>query len=175
MKYVIRGEKIKVTGAIKDYINTKFDRITKYLDGKEVQDIIILIKVKNNLQEVEMTIRTNHFLIRCEEATDDLYKSIDLAIDVIERQIVKNKNKILTKSLKENIHDIILEEEDEDELDNKVVKRKNIEVKPMSEEEAILEMNLLKHDFFIFKDDETFELKVLYKRKDDNYGIIETK
>ena len=120
---------------------------------------------------------TAHFLLRCEETSEDLYKSIDLSVDVLERQITKNKKRIAAKILNENIKDIILDFEqayEEDEDETKIVKRKKMDAKPMSEEEAILEMNLLKHDFFIFKDSDTFEIKVLYKRKDGDYGIIET-
>lgn len=177
MNYTIRGDKVVVTAAIKEYITTKLDKMTKYFDKAEEVNVNVLIKVKGKAETVEVTIRTDHFLLRCEETTNDLYKSIDLSVDVLERQITKNKKRIASKILNENIKDIILDFEkayDETDEDNGIVKRKKLETKPMDEEEAILEMNLLKHDFFIFKDSETFKIKVLYRRKDGDYGIIET-
>lgn len=177
MNYTIRGDKVVVTDAIKDYITTKLNRLTKYFNTADTTSVNVLIKVgRGKAETVETTIRTDHFLLRSEETSDDLYKSIDLSADVLERQIVKNKKRIASKILNENINDIVYETGTEDEEENtKIVKRKKLETKPMSEEEAILEMNLLRHDFFIFKDDDTFEIKVLYRRKDGDYGIIEAK
>ena len=178
MNYTIRGDKVVVTKAIKDYVITKLDKLTKYFDKSEEVNVTVLVKVKGKAETIEVTIRTDHFLLRCEETSSDLYKSIDLSADVLERQITKNKKRIASKILNEHINDIILDFEkaydETDEDNNKIVKRKTLETKPMNEEEAILEMNLLKHDFFIFKDSESFEIKVLYRRKDGDYGIIET-
>lgn len=175
MNYTIRGDKVIVTKAINDYIINKLDKMVKYFDKPNEVDVNVVIKVKGKSEKIEVTIRTINFVLRCEETSTDLYKSIDLAVDVLERQIKKNKTRIASKIATENITEILLDFEDnEEEDDSKIIRRKKLDTKPMSEEEAILGMNLLKHDFFIFKDSETFEIKVLYKRKDGDYGIIET-
>ena len=109
----------------------------------------------------------------------DLYAAIDVVSDKLERQIRKNKTKLLSKKMKEKfskelMYDAIDVLEDEKDENLKIVKRKNVEVKPMSEEEAILQMELLEHQFYIFKDAETNKVAVVYKRKEGNYGIIES-
>ena len=126
-------------------------------------------------QVVEVTINTHGLILRGEESNKDLYASIDLVADKIERQIRKNKTKIHKKSSKETIRDFKEFEVEEKEDANDVVKRKEIEMKPMSEEEAILQMELIDHDFFVYKDANTNETNVVYKRKDGNYGLIVTK
>ena len=174
MKCNIRGEKIKVTDAIKDYIETKMSRLDKYFKANNVS-ANILIKLKGKKDAIEVTIPYDKYILRSEEIHDDLYAAIDLVIDKLERQIRKNKTKLKkqTKSneLKFNFDYDTTSEEDEAK-DNKIVKRKTLEMKPMDEEEAILELELLSHDFFIYKDMHN-DIKVIYKRKDGNYGIIE--
>jgi len=174
MKCTIRGEKIKVTAAIQEYIETKLARLDRYFKETNV-NANVLIKLKGKKQAIEVTIPYDKYTLRSEEERDDLYAAIDVVIDKLERQIRKNKNKI-KKQIKKNDeffnfdYEITKEESEE----NKVVKRKKLEMKPMDEEEAILELELLGHDFFIYKDAHTNQLNVIYKRKDGNYGIIET-
>lgn len=174
MKYTIRGDKILVTNAIKDYITEKVDKLNKYFEKPNEINANILIKVKGFEQTIEVTIPTVNFTIRNEESAEDLYSAIDLVVDKIERQIRKNKTKI-SKVNKDAIKkfNLNLISDDEDE-EKKIVKRKKLDTKPMSEEEAILQMEMLGHDFFIYKDMHTNNMCVLYKRKDNNYGIIET-
>lgn len=174
MKCKIRGEKIKVTSAIQDYIETKLSRLDKYFKSADV-DASVLIRVKGKEQAIEVTIPYDKYTLRSEERRDDLYAAIDLVIDKLEGQIRKNKTK-LKKQIKksEEFFNFDFEIASEDVQDNKIVKRKSFEMKPMSEEEAILELELLGHDFYIFKDDKTNDINVLYRRKDGNYGIIET-
>jgi len=174
MKCTIRGEKIKVTAAIQEYIETKLARLDRYFKETNV-NANVLIKLKGKKQAIEVTIPYDKYTLRSEEERDDLYAAIDVVIDKLERQIRKNKTK-LKKQIKKNDeffnfdYEITKEESEE----NKVVKRKKLEMKPMDEEEAILELELLGHDFFIYKDAHTNQLNVIYKRKDGNYGIIET-
>ena len=174
MKCTIRGEKIKVTSAINDYIEDKLSIIDKYFKRNDV-DANILIKLKGKKQAIEVTIPYDKYTLRSEESQDDLYAAIDLVIDKLERQIRKTKTKY-KKQVKKNEtfinfdYDLTKEEKKE----NKIVKRKQLEMKPMDEEEAILELELLGHDFFIYKDIHTNSINVLYKRRDGNYGIIET-
>ena len=173
MKCKIRGEKIQITEAIQDYIETKMSRIDKYFKETNV-NANILIKVKGKQQSIEVTIPYDKYTLRSEETRDDLYAAIDLVIDKLEGQIRKTKTK-LKKHIKKNDDffnfDYELTKEEKQEL--KIVKRKTLEMKPMGEEEAILELELLGHDFFIYKDSHTNETNVLYKRKDGNYGVIE--
>ena len=176
MKCNIRGDKLVVTEAIKSYIEEKMGRLDKYFKRDDL-NANILVKTRGNRDIIEVTIPTDKFALRSEEEHDDLYAAIDLVMDKLERQIRKNK----TKLKKQNINDKYKEFNFDYELletekyeDNKIVKRKKIEIKPMSEEEAILQMELLGHTFFVYKDSENDEVMVLYKRHDGNYGIIET-
>ena len=144
MKYNIRGDKMVITDAIKDYTENKLSRLEKYFKDDDIK-ANVLARVRGNSQIVEVTIPTSKYVLRSEEENEDLYAAIDLVTDKLERQI------------------------------RKIVKRKNIETKPMDEEEAILEMELLGHSFFVYKDMDTNNTCVLYKRKDGDYGLIETK
>ena len=175
MKYNIRGDKMIITDAIKDYTETKLGKLEKYFKDDDIT-ANVLAKVRGNSQIVEVTIPTSKFILRSEEENEDLYAAIDLVSDKLERQIRKNKtrlNRNIKDSVKEFNFDFDIKEEEESK--EKIVKRKNIEMKPMDEEEAILEMNLLGHEFFVYKDMHTNNICVLYKRKDGDYGLIETK
>lgn len=171
MKYLIRGEKVQVTDSIKDYIQEKLSKMDKYLDNPENIEAKILIKVKGVEQRVEVTIQTKGYFLRAEEAHSDLYAAIDLIIDKLERQFRKYKTKLLDKSRQENIQDSF---DIEEAVEEEIVKRKKIYLKPMDEEEAIMQMELLGHTFFVFKNIETDTICVIYKRHDGNYGLIET-
>ena len=171
MKYLIRGEKVQVTDSIKDYIQEKLSKMDKYLDNPENVEAKILIKVKGVEQRVEVTIQTKGYFLRAEEAHSDLYAAIDLIIDKLERQFRKYKTKLLDKSRQENIQDSF---DIEEAVEEEIVKRKKIYLKPMDEEEAIVQMELLGHTFFVFKNIETDTICVIYKRHDGNYGLIET-
>lgn len=174
MKFNVRGDKLVVTDAIKDYIETKIGKLDKYFKEDSIT-ANILLKIRGNEQIIEVTIPTDNFILRSEEEHEDMYAAIDLVLDKLERQIRKNKTKLKKRNVnnkyKEFNFDFELPTEDEEEV-NTVVKRKTIEMKPMDEEEAILEMELLGHSFFVYKDMHSNELCVLYKRKDGNYGII---
>lgn len=175
MIYNIRGDKILVTKAIKDYIAEKLDRLNKYFDRPEEINANVLVKVKGFKQTIEVTIPTPNFTIRNEESAEDLYAAIDLVSDKIERQIRKNKTKInkiekdAARKLNLSFEDIVVDEEEKT-----IVKRKSLNTKPMDEEEAILQMEMLGHDFFVYKDRDTKNICILYRRKDNNYGLIET-
>ena len=178
MKYNIRGDKLVVTEAINNYVESKLDRLNKYF--KE-DDILanVLLRVRGNDQIIEVTIPTDKFILRSEEEANDLYAAIDLVTDKLERQIRKNKTRLNKQNVdnkyKDFNFDYTLTPEEEDLEEEIIVKRKNIEMKPMDEEEAILEMNLLGHEFFVYKDMHTNNICIIYKRKDGNYGLIETK
>lgn len=176
MIYNIRGDKILVTDAIKEYITEKLDRLNKYFDKPEEITANILVKVKGFEQTIEVTIPTPNFTIRNEESAEDLYAAIDLVSDKIERQIRKNKTRInkIEKDAAKKLNLSFIENVDEDEEDTIIVRRKTLSTKPMDEEEAMLQMEMLGHDFFAYKDRDTKRICIIYKRKDNNYGIIET-
>ena len=179
MEIYVRGDKVKVTKAIGDYAKEKLGRIEKYIGDSDNIRATVMVNVKGHNQKVEVTIPLKTVILRAEETRDDLYAAIDVVVDKLERQIRKNKTKLQSKKMKDKFaKDFMLEaiekSEDGEENKAKIVKRKKVEVKPMSEEEAILQMELLEHQFYIFKDSETNNMAVVYKRKEGNYGIIES-
>lgn len=173
MKYNIRGNKLEVTDAINEYIKNKLSKVEKYLDDNEEVEAKALISAKGKDQKVEVTIWSGKYNIRAEETNEDLYAAIDLVIDKIEKQIRRYKDKLTSKKTKtEMIPD--MEIEDYFEEDNQtIVRRKEVFLKPIDEEEAITQMELLGHTFFVFKNVETNKINVVYKRNDGDYGIIE--
>ena len=177
MEIYVRGDKIEVTKAIQDYAQEKLGRIEKYLGDSSNIRATVVVNVKGHRQKVEVTIPLKTVILRAEETREDLYAAIDVVADKLERQIRKNKTKLQSKKMKDTFSkDFMLDaiENVEEENVDKIVKRKKIEVKPMSEEEAILQMELLEHQFFIFKNSETNNISVVYKRNEGNYGIIES-
>ena len=175
MKFNIHGKKLDVTESIKSYIEEKIGRLDKYFENPADITATVLIKLRGKDQVVEATINANKFVLRGEESHKDLYASIDKVSDKIERQIRKNKTRMNKKVSKELTMDFVLDFEEKEENDNIIVRRKVIEDKPMSEEEAILQMELLGHEFFAFRNMETKDVNILYRRKDGDYGILEIK
>ena len=175
MRYNIRGEKVEITPSIRSYIEDKIGKLDKYFENPSIIDANVVIKVRGKEQKIEITIPAVHYTLRSEESHDDLYVAIDLTVDKLERQIRKNKTKINSKIKKNIIQNFEMDLEDSFEDDNsKILKRKKVDMKPMDEEEAVLQMNMLGHSFFVFKNADTNSICVLYLRKDGNYGIIET-
>lgn len=175
MKYIIRSAKMENTDAIKEYIENKLARLDKYFQDSDEIEANVLTKVNGKKQTIEVTIPTKHFTLRNEETNGDLYAAVDKIVDKLERQIRKNKEKINKKVNKTLINDFEYDLIDELSEEEKVVKRKKVELKPIDEEEAIIQMEMLGHSFFVYKDVDTNEVCILYKRKNGNYGIIETK
>lgn len=174
MELYIRGDKLVVTKAIKDYITDKMSKLDKYFEESSKIKASVLVRVKNEEQIIEVTVPTSKFTLRAEEKHSDLYAAIDLVTDKLERQIRKNKTKLNNKY--KNIIQFDLATDIEVEEDAaKIIKRKNITTKPMDEEEAVLQMELLNHDFFVFKNVDEECVSVIYKRKDNDYGIINVK
>ena len=174
MELNIRGDKITVTKSIKDYITEKMERLNKYFENAGKIKASVLIRVKNNEQIIEVTVPSSKFTLRAEDKHADLYAAIDLVMDKLERQIRKNKTRLNDRYKNIIQFEFPIEEETEEE-EQKIVKRKNIDTKPMDEEEAILQMELLNHDFFVFKNVDEECVSVMYKRRDGNYGIINVK
>lgn len=171
MKYNIRGNKIDVTEAISDYIKNKVSKLEKYLDDNDEVEAKAIVSAKGRNQKVEITIWSGKYNIRAEVVNPDLYSAIDLVIDKLERQFKKYRGKLNIKRVKEKYIseiDELLEEEEQ-----KIVRRKEVYLKPIDEEEAITQMELLGHSFFVFKNVETGKINVVYKRSDSDYGLIE--
>lgn len=174
MNISIRGSKVTITDAMKEYAEEKLNKLNKYIDSPEEVSANVIVKIPNRLHKVEITIPLKTIILRAEEEQEDFYAAIDVIVDKLERQIRKNKTRLETKKMKEAkefAFDYI--EEIPEDKENKVVKRKKIEVKPMDEEEAILQMELLGHQFYLYKDVATNQPALVYKRKDGDYGIIE--
>lgn len=177
MKLNIRGDKVEITEAIKNQVMDKLKKIEIYFENPEEITSHVLIRVNGLNQTIEVTVPTKRFTLRAEETNEDLYAAINLVVDKLERQIRKNKTRLNRKYKNNEKFEMNMDfSVDEDEIeDNKIVKRKEIEMKPMDEEEAILQMELLGHDFFIFKNMEEETISVVYKRKNNTYGIINVK
>ncbi len=177
MEIIIRGDKLKITDSMHNYIEEKLRKLEKYLKNSDEIRANVIVKVKNHEQRVEITIPLKTYIVRAEETKDDFYAAVDKALDTLERQIRKNKTRMMSKQVKTNFDfDIskIEQEIEKEQEEKKIVKRKTVEVKPMNEEEAILQMELLGHEFYMYKDSESGKSAVVYKRKDGNYGVIES-
>ena len=172
MKLNFTGKNMEVTEALKDITSKKLGKLEKYFQ-EDIQGDVVFSTEKNR-KIIEVTINLPGTILRAEESSDDMYVAIDNSVDILERQIRKHKTKLQRRYNNgetirfENIAPL----EDEEE-GPRVVKIKRFDMKPMSVEEAILQMELLRHNFFVFLDAETDNLNVLYKRKDGNYGLIE--
>lgn len=172
MEVLIRGNKIDITDAMSNYVNEKLSKLDKYMDTNTIK-ANVLVKVRNYTQKIEVTIPLKTLILRAEEEQEDFYSAVDLVVSKIERQIRKNKDKLIKKEKRGN-KEFNTEEIIPIETDEKVIKRKKIDLKPMDEEEAVLQMELLGHSFYLYKDSESNTVRLLYKRKDGGYGIIES-
>ncbi len=186
MNFNIRGDNIEVTPALRNYSEKKVSKLERYFDGTPNSDVYINLKVFNSEQLVEVTIPMPGLLLRAEESHDDMYAAIDLVVEKLERQIRKHKTKVNRKfrqggaikfafangngNVAPSTTTLLEEEEDEDEF--QVVRNKRFDLKPMDTQEAILQMDMLGHNFFVFSHAESGETNVVYKRKDGKYGLI---
>lgn len=182
MRYIIRGENIVITDALKDYVEKKVSRIEKYFDTPPTSDITVTLREIKGLNIVEVTIPMPGLLVRAEEQSDDLYAAIDLVSAKLERQIRRHKKKINDRRRQAGgLSNLFVEEAknnlklaaDEAENEIEIVRTKRFSIKPMDAEEAILQMDMLGHNFFVFGNMHTEEMNVVYKRKDGKYGLIE--
>ncbi|HEQ6111878.1 TPA: ribosome-associated translation inhibitor RaiA [Streptococcus pyogenes] len=175
IKFSIRGENIEVTEAIRDYVESKLTKIEKYFAKDQEIDARVNLKVyRERSSKVEVTIPLDSVTLRAEDVSQDMYGSIDLVVDKIERQIRKNKTKIAKKH-REKVPTEFEAEEVDEIPEVQVVRTKNVTLKPMDVEEARLQMELLGHDFFIYTDSEDGATNILYRREDGNLGLIEAK
>ncbi|SHM95991.1 ribosome hibernation-promoting factor, HPF/YfiA family [Gracilibacillus kekensis] len=184
MKYNIRGENVEVTNSIKEYVERKIGKLERYFDTPPASDVNVNISVYNDEQQIEVTIPMTNLLLRAEEQHIDLYAAIDLVVDKLERQIRKHKTKVNRKFRQQGAPKHVFaelenealkareqEEFDDDELE--IVRTKRFDLKPMDSEEAVLQMDMLGHAFFVFENSITGNTNVVYRRRDGRYGLIE--
>ncbi|GAB3056966.1 ribosome hibernation-promoting factor, HPF/YfiA family [Virgibacillus ainsalahensis] len=182
MNFNIRGENLEVTGAIKDYVEKKISKLERYFDTPPTSDVHVNLSVYNDEQRIEVTIPMTNLLLRGDVHHVDLYAAIDLVVDKLERQIRKYKTKVNRKfkqkgaakhvfaEMEKEANNVAVQEES-DEID--IVRQKRFNLKPMDSEEAVLQMDMLGHAFYVFTNDVTNETNVVYRRKDGKYGLIE--
>lgn len=175
MKITLRGKNIEITEAIEEKVGEKLSKLDKYFIVSENVEAKVLVRTYPYGQKIEVTIPTEYVLLRAEVVNQDLYNAIDLVIDKLEGQIRKYKTRLNRKSkdnkLAFNLASIEpLDDEEEDVL----VKTKTITPKPMDMEEAIMQMELIGHSFFVYRDTETDAISIVYRRNDGDYGLIET-
>ena len=172
MKFIISGKNIDVTPGLKAAVEDKIGKLEKYFTPET--EVHATLSVEKERQKIEVTIPVKGNIIRSEQVSSDMYVSIDLVEEVIERQLKRYKNKIVDKQ--QNASEFApeyIEKEYEDEEEIKIIRSKRFGIKPMVPEEACVQMELLGHNFFVFFNSETEEINVVYKRKGNTYGLIE--
>ncbi|MBE6098046.1 ribosome hibernation-promoting factor, HPF/YfiA family [Schwartzia succinivorans] len=177
--FTVRGKNMEITPALRDYVEKRVGKVTKYFE--HVGEITVLLTVSKGRHIVEVTVPVEGgVLLRGEEATMDMYTSIDLVVEKLERQIHKHKTKLQRRFRGGGFKADMVKDEARpapeapaDDEDYTIVKTKRFTVKPMDVQEAIMEMNMLNHDFYMFRNAETEEVCVVYRRTDGNYGLIE--
>lgn len=173
MKFNIRGTKLEITNAIRDYAEKRLTKLEKYFDSPDDLTVNVVVKPAGALQKAEVTITFKKFILRAEDSNKDLYAAFDLVTEKLERQIRKNKTRMKKNKDSIKMFNLDFEIKKEEEKESNIVRRKNVEMKPMDEEEAILQMELTDHDFYVFKNDKTGLTNIIYKREDGNYGLME--
>ncbi|WP_102344876.1 ribosome hibernation-promoting factor, HPF/YfiA family [Bacillus sp. Marseille-P3661] len=179
MKYNIRGENITVTPALREYIEKKIGKLERYFNDTPTTDVNVNLSVYNSEQRIEVTIPMTELLLRAEESHLDMYAAVDLVVNKLERQIRKHKTKVNRKFRQQEeapkyvFAEVEKDEQHETDEEFEVVRNKRFDLKPMDSEEAILQMNMLGHNFFVFVNADTNSTNVVYRRKDGKYGLIE--
>ena len=173
MKFIISGKNIEVTPSLKKTVMNKLGKLERYFTPDT--EIIVTLSVEKERQKIEVTIPVKGNLIRSEQVSSDMYVSIDLVEEVIERQLRKYKNKLVARHQEGgNFNQEFFESDEvEDDGEIKIVHTKKFGIKPMYPEDACVQMELLGHDFFVFCNAETDEVNVVYKRKNGTFGLIE--
>ena len=172
MKITISGKNIDVTEGLKAAVNEKLGKLEKYFTPDT--NVIVTFSVEKERQKIEVTIPVKGNIIRSEQVSNDMYVSIDLVEEVIERQLRKYKNKIADKQQEAgNFQKEYLEHDYLEDEDIQIIRTKKFGMKPMYPEDACVQMELLGHTFFVFRNAETDEVNVVYKRKNNTYGLIE--
>ena len=172
MRITISGKNIDITDGLRTAVEDKLSKLERYFTPQT--DIVVTLSVEKARQKIEVTIPVKGNIIRSEQVSNDMYVSIDLVEEVIERQLKKYKNKIVEKQQAAgSFQQEFIEKEVEDDEEIKIIRTKRFGMKPMYPEDACIQMELLGHNFFVFQNAETEEVNVVYKRKGNTYGLIE--
>lgn len=172
MRFTISGKNIEVTDGLRSAVTDKLGKLERYFTPET--EIIVTMSVEKERQKIEVTIPVKGNIIRSEQVSNDMYVSIDLVEEVIERQLKKYKNKITDKHQSGgNFQQAFIEKEYPEEEEVQIVRTKKFDIKPMYPEDACIQMELLGHNFFVFFNAETEQVNVVYKRKGNTYGLIE--
>lgn len=172
MQLSVTARNLEITPALRSYAEEKLTRLTKYLE--QIVTVHVVLSVNKHRQTAEVTLRVRDLTIRAEEESDDLYSSIDLVVEKLERQILRYKERIMTHGARNTLRgNRASAEAPSPEEEPRVVKTKRFAVKPAPLDEAIMQMNLLGHNFYVFRNSATEEVNVLYRRRDGHYGLIE--
>ena len=173
MKFIISGKNITVTDGLRTAVEDKLGKLERYFTPDT--EVVVTLSVEKERQKIEVTIPVKGNIIRSEQVSNDMYVSIDLVEEVLERQLKKYRTKIVTKQ--QNAASVFKQEfidaNDEDDEEIKIIRSKKFDMKPMYPEDACVQMELLGHNFFVFRNAETEEVNVVYKRKGNTYGLIE--
>ena len=172
MRYTITGRNIEVTPGLSAAIEEKIGKLDRYFTPDT--EVIVTMSVQKEQQKIEVTIPVKGSILRAEESSSDMYVSIDLVEEIIERQMKKYKNKLIDrKQSAQAFSELFLNEDSYEDEEIRIVKTKRFAMKPMDPEEACIQMELLGHSFYVFLNAETDEVNVVYKRKNNTYGLIE--
>ncbi len=172
MRFVITGRNIDVTEGLRSAVKEKIGKLERYFTPDT--EVIVTLSVEKERQKIEVTIPVKGNIIRSEQVSSDMYVSIDLVEEIIERQLKKYKNKITDKQhARENFSSEYIDNDYDEDDTIKIIRSKRFGIKPMDAEEACIQMELLGHNFYVFRNAETDEVNVVYKRKGNTYGLIE--
>lgn len=172
MKYIILGKNIEVTEGLKSAVEDKIGKLEKYFTPET--EVHVTLSVEKDRQKIEVTIPVKGNIIRSEQVSNDMYVSIDLVEEIIERQLKKYKRKLTDqKQAASFFKQDYIEKDYMDEEEIKIIRTKKFDIKPMYPEDACIQMELLGHSFFVFCNAETDQVNVVYKRKGNTYGLIE--
>lgn len=172
MNLVISGKNLDITEGLRSAVEEKIGKLERYFT--DTTEVHVTLSTEKNRQKIEITIPMKGSIIRAEEVSSDMYVSIDLVEEVIERQLRKYKNKLIDKEQNAvHLNQEFIDEEVYEEEEIKIIRSKRFAMKPMDPEEACVQMELLGHNFFVFRNSETEEVNVVYKRKGNTYGLIE--
>lgn len=173
MRIIITGRNIELTDGLKSAVNDKLGKLEKYFTPDT--DVYVTLGVEKERQKIEVTIPLKGHIIRSEQVSNDMYVSIDLVEEVIERQLKRYRTKLTAKQQNAvaNFNQDYIDSEDDNDEEIRIVRTKRFGSKPMYPEDACIQMELLGHDFFVFRNAETDEVNVVYRRKGNTYGLIE--
>lgn len=172
MKFIISGKNLQITDNLRAAVEDKLGKLERYFTPET--EVIVTLSIEKDRQKVEVTIPVKGNIIRSEQTSNDMYVSIDLVEEVIERQLRKYKNKIIDKKQSAvNFQKAFIDRDYAEDEDVKIIRTKKFDIKPMYPEDACVQMELLGHSFFVFMNADTDQVNVVYKRKGNTYGLIE--